>query len=99
MILCDGNGGFLERFTGTLSVKPRRGHEAIDGTTDDPFDQRSTLRDPLPCLGTRKTQELSFACRHEARAEAVGGADVVRLVAVSEAMEEHLNALVRPGPK
>src|SRR4029079_4986567 len=63
-VLRERNAAFLERRERTFAVKPGRGDETGDWTTDHLLDQRAALGDARACLVSFKTKELAFAGGH-----------------------------------
>ncbi len=88
---------FLERLERALSIKPCRCNEPVDRSSDYIFDERTPFKDPSCSFFSAKTQELAFACRHQAGFELIGGAPMAGTVAVIETVEEHFDAIIGPG--
>src|SRR5260221_10249001 len=99
MVLCDRNRRLSECFPRSVSVEPGRRDEAIDRSSGHAFDQVSTGGDARFRLGPRQAEELALASGHESCAHAVRRPGILRLVAMSESVQEHLDALLGPCAK
>src|SRR5205823_1193489 len=99
MILGDGDRTVLECLERARPIEPRRRDEAVDGPSNNVFEQGSTFFDPCSRSGTRETEEFALAGGHEARAHAIEGAAMLGLVAMAEAVEEYFAPAIRPFTK
>ena len=86
-------------FARSLAVKPGGGDKAVDRAAYHVFDEVPPSSDPGLGFAPREAQKLALARSHEARLHPVAGAGILSLVAMGEAMEEHLDPLLRPAPQ
>src|SRR6185369_4259959 len=96
MVLGKRDSSLLQRLACAVTVEPGWGDEAVDGPTDYTFNERATVVDPRRRFRTRQAEELALASGHETRPDAIGRARILRVVAVREAVQEHLDTLLSP---
>lgn len=97
MVFRNRNRSVLERRKRTASVEPGRSDETIDGSTRYVLDERSTLRNSVGCIVLRQAQEFALARCHEPGPQAIFRCRMPSVVAMEKAMQENLDASLRPG--
>ena len=97
MILRQREAGILQRRARALRIQPGRRDEAGGGAAGDVLDQRLAAAHADQRLGMAEAQKLAFARGHVLRLQRGGGAGMGAVVAVRPAVDEHLDALVRPA--
>ena len=99
MIFGDRNRAIRQRLERAGAVEPGRRDEARDRPADDVLDQRAAVGDSrFACVRSGQAEEFAFAGGHAAaRASGRAARRMPHLVAMKEAVEEHLDARVGPA--
>jgi len=97
MIFCNRDRASAKGLDRAGTIEPSWGDKSIDPATDHVFDQASAADDPLHRVLATKPKKFALARGHEPGAKSLAGPKMVAVVAMGEAVQEHLDALVRPG--